>query len=398
MDFALPEELLDLKRRVCAFVEQELLPLEEECEANDDIAPERWWELRRKAASLGLTSFSFPRSVGGAGLGQLGEVVAFEELTRVGHGLASVVPYPSPILMACTGEQRERFLYPCIRGEKVDSFALTEYGAGSDARGIRTSAVRTSDGWLINGIKRFAGNGDRADFVIVFALAGGQADQVTAFLVETSTPGFRVLRRYRMMGLRGMHVTELAFEDCLVPHDNVLGDIGKGFELARDWLTNGRILVGATALGMGERVLALAREHALRREQFGQPIADFQAIQFMLADSAVDLMATRALTYDAAATADRGDDRRAAHLKAAMAKLYGSEALWRITDRAVQILGASGYVSGSFVERAYRNARIERIWDGTSEIQRGVIARAVLKHGLKAWGPEWDRDALLASA
>jgi acyl-CoA dehydrogenase len=385
--------LEELRQRARAFVDEELLPLEDENEDNDGIPAERWWELRRKSVELGIASVGFPTEMGGGGLGQMGEVVLYEELMRVGAALASVVPFPTPILMAGTESQREKFLYPSIAGEKIQSFAITEDEAGSDARGIKTSAERVDGGWRINGVKRFAGNGDRADFIIVFAVTAPEADtdRVTSFLVETDTPGFRVLKRHKLMGLRGWHVAELAFEDCFVPDEHVLGDIGKGFELARDWLANGRIIVAAGCVGQSARLLEMSRQHALNRVQFDQPIAEFQAIQFMLADSLMDLTIARNLTYEAAESADRGDDRRVTHIKASMAKLFASEALARIADRAVQIHGATGFLAGNFVERTYRNARIDRIWDGTSEIQRGVLARAVLKHGPLAAGDPHER-------
>ncbi len=384
MKYDLPPELEELRALVRRFVDTELLPWEDHVERYDGLPDDVERTLRAKAVELGLNAVGMPREVGGGGLSTLGQAIVEEELSRAGSGLAEVAPNPSNILLACNPEQRERFLLPCVRGERQDCFALTEPNAGSDAAGMEAHASRIDGGWVVNGNKRFISHGDTADFAIFFAVTdpGAERDRVTAFLIEKGTPGFSVGQIHETMGHRGYRQAELVCADCRVPDQNVLGDVGKGFDLARDWLREGRIMTAARCIGPAGRALELAREYALDRRQFNRPIADFQAIQFMLADCAVDLFASRTMTYEAARLVDRGASVREVNAAAAMVKVFASEALGRIADRAVQILGGMGYMQETVVERIYRNARIERIWEGTSEIQRSIIARALLRHGI----------------
>lgn len=384
MNDGLPPELQQLRGLVRRFVDTELLPWEDHVERHDGLPDDAEQSLRAKAVQLGLNAVGMPREVGGGGLSTLGQAIVEEELSRAGSALAEVAPNPSNILLACNSEQRERFLLPCVRGEKQDCFALTEPNAGSDAAGMQAHASHIEGGWLVNGNKRFISHGDSADFAIFFAVTDPDAerDRVTAFLIEKGTPGFSVGQVHETMGHRGYRQAELVCADCLVPERNVLGEPGKGFDLARDWLRKGRIMTAARCVGPAGRALELAREYALERHQFGRPISDFQAVQFMLADSTVDLFAARTMTYEAARLVDRGGSLREVNATASMVKVFASEALGRIADRAVQILGGMGYMRETVVERIYRNARIERIWEGTSEIQRSIIARALLRHGI----------------
>ena len=384
MKYDLPPELEELRALVRRFVDTELLPWEDHIERHDGLPDEVERALRAKSVELGLNAVSMPREVGGGGLSTLGQAVVEEELSRAGSGLAEVAPNPSNILLACNAEQRERFLLPCVRGERQDCFALTEPNAGSDAAGMEAHASRVPGGWLVNGNKRFISHGDTADFAIFFAVTDPSAerDRVTAFLIEKGTTGFAVGQIHETMGHRGYRQAELVCSDCRVADQNVLGEVGKGFDLARDWLREGRIMTAARCIGPAGRALEVARDYALERRQFNRPIADFQAIQFMLADSAVDLFAARTMTYEAARMVDRGAPLREVNAAAAMVKVFASEALGRIADRAVQILGGMGYMRETVVERIYRNARIERIWEGTSEIQRSIIARSLLRHGI----------------
>lgn len=385
MDFHIPDELAQFKQVVAKFVDTELLPYEDVVEENDGLPDDVADRLRRKAVDIGLNALEMPAELGGAGLGTFGHVLVTEELSRALPGLSSsVVPSPSNILLACNDEQRERFLYPCIRGEKEDCFALTEPEAGSDAASIKTRAVLRNDVWRINGQKRFISHGDSADFAIVFAVThpDRDRDRITAFLVEKGTRGFSVGQIHKTMGQRGYRQAELVFDDCDVPVDNLLGEPGKGFELARDWLRNGRILTAARCLGPMRRLIDEGTDYAKKRVQFGRPIADFQAIQFMLADCATELYAARMMTYNAAWEDDQGVDAKVVSAKAAMVKVFATEAYGRIADRVLQVFGGTGYMNEMYVERAYRNARIERIWEGTSEIQRGIIAKALFKRNL----------------
>jgi len=385
MDFTIPEDLVDFQKSVRKFVETELMPHEDYVEEHDDLPADVERDLRKKAVAIGLNALGMPEEVGGGGMGTLAQVLLFEEISRVLGGVsASTIPSASNILMACNEEQRQRFLYPTVRGDKQDCFALTEPDAGSDAAGIKTRAVLRDGSWVINGRKRFISHGDSADFAIVFAVTApdSDSDRVSAFLVEKGTPGFNVGQIHKTMGYRGYRQAELIFDDCVVPDANVLGEIGKGFELARDWLRNGRIMTAARCLGPMSRLIDEALDWSKQRVQFGQPIGEFQAIQLMLADCAMDLFAARMMTYNAAWDDDQGTDPRVLNAKASAAKVFASEALGRVADRVLQIFGGTGYMNEMFVERAYRNARIERIWEGTSEINRLILARNLLKRGM----------------
>jgi acyl-CoA dehydrogenase len=307
-----------------------------------------------------------------------------EELGRTADALIRrVFGQVYEMLLQCQGEQRERYLYPTVRGDKITCLGLTEPNAGSDAANIETTAERTGDVFVLNGRKHFISDGDIADYAIVFAVTdkalrarGG----ITAFLVDRDTPGFTTGRIQPMMGHRGYHHAELVFEDCRVPATQVLGEVGQGFKLVMTTLSRVRLAhIGARAVGMAERLLEMAREHASSRRQFGRLIAEFQLIQGMLADSATEVYATRLMVYNSAWEIDQGRDVRA---KISMVKLYASEMQSRVVDRVLQIFGGMGFCKELPIERMYRDARVTRIYDGTSEIHRTIIARQLLKDGL----------------
>lgn len=387
MDFTISEEMTDFRKAVRKFAETELMPHEDYVEEHDGLPADVTAEIRKKAVALGLNSIDMPEEVGGQGMGTLAQVLVAEELSRVLGGVSSgAIPSASNILLACNEEQRERFLYPTIRGEKQDCFALTEPDTGSDAAGIKTRAVLKDGNWILNGQKRFISHGDTADFAIVFAVTNpdSEVDRITAFLVEKEFEGFSVGQIHKTMGYRGYRQAELVFDNCVVPQANVLGEPGKGFELARDWLRNGRIMTAARCLGPMARLIDEGLEWSKDRVQFGKPIGEYQAIQAMLADCAIDLYAARMMTYNAAWDDDEGVDPRIVNAKASAVKVFASEALGRVADRILQVFGGTGYMNEMFVERAYRNARIERIWEGTSEINRFILARNLLKRGMFA--------------
>ncbi|MGP4019866.1 acyl-CoA dehydrogenase family protein [Saccharopolyspora sp. 5N708] len=382
MDFELTDEQRMIVDTVRKFVAVELEPHEDEVERLDEVPTELAEQIRSKAIEAGLYAANMPAELGGGGLDATGITLAERELGRTSYALQMLVARPSNILRACEGAQRERYLLPAIRGERHDCLAMTEPGAGSDVRSMTTRAVRDGDDYVLNGTKHFISHADTSDFVVLFAATGveqtsrGPKNLITAFLVDLDAPGLTVRRGSACVSHRGYHQCELAFVDCRVPVGQRLGGEGEGFELMGEWLGASRLSVAATSVGRGRRVLEMATRWAAERQQFGQPIGRFQGVGFQLADMATELDAAELLTLRAAAKLDSGGmtDR-----DAAMAKLFASEALGRITDRAVQIFGGMGLMAELPVERFWRDARVERIWDGTSEIQRHIISRALLR-------------------
>lgn len=376
MDYGIPEEFLELKKLTRRFVEKELLPHEEEVERNNDLPDGLRIDLRRKAIEIGLFGFNMPEEVGGPGLPYFAQVLIREELGKVNVALADVVGRPPKALLACSGEQKERFLFPALRAEKTWAFALTEPQAGSDAGALKTRALRADGGWILNGTKHFISHGNSADFVLVVAkVAEDATDLLTAFLVERGMPGFKVGRVHSKMGWRGYPIAEIVFEDLFVPDANRLGAIGDGLRLGMSHVGEARIGVAAHCVGMAQRAFDYAARHMTTRSQFGQPLGNFQGLRWMLADMALDIEQSRALLYAAARTMDTQGDARVA---VSMAKLSASEMANRVADSAVQILGGAGYVAESPVEMIYRDARAFRIGEGTSQIQKNLIARAML--------------------
>jgi len=384
MDFGLTDEQRSIVEVTRAFVERELYPHEEEVERTGVLRPELAAQIRTKALAAGLYAANMPEEVGGAGLDTVTWVLYEKELGRANYALHYCgVPRPSNILLAGTEAQREKYLYPCVRGEKIDCLAMTEPGAGSDMRGMRTKATRdesvVAGGWRIKGSKHFISHADEADFVILVAVTGADASgraQMSTFLVDLDTPGVAVHDGYRNVSHRGYTNSILDFDDVLVGPDALLGEEGKGFELAGEWLGSTRLQVAASCLGRAERALELSIQHAATREQFGQPIGRFQGVGFKLADMATELRAAELMTLHAAWKYDQGT---ATDSDIAMAKLKASEMLAMVADEAIQIHGGMGLMDELPLERIWRDARIERIWDGTSEIQRHIISRSLLR-------------------
>ncbi len=382
MDFQLTQEHKMLIDTVQAFVEKELLPYEDEVEESGEVSPELAEQIRNKALEAGLYAFNMPEEVGGLGLDYVSQAIIERELSKVSWALHVYVARPSKILMACKGRQIEEYLLPCVRGEKSDCFALTEPGAGSDAAGIKTRAKRDGDDFIINGSKHFISHAGDADFAIVFAVTdtvminGRERNQVTSFLVDTNTPGLAIRRGPICVSNRGYHQYEMFFDDCRVPADKVLGEIGKGWEVANAWLSAGRAMVAANCVGQAQRALALSTSWACDREQFGKAIGKNQGVSFKLADMATNIRAADLLMLHCAWKMDQDEMSDA---DAGMAKLFASEMLATVTDEAVQIFGGMGLMNETAVERLWRNARIERVWEGTSEIQRHIISKALLR-------------------
>ena len=381
MDLSLTDEQRSIVAVTRAFVERELYPHEEEVERTGVLRPELARQIRDKALAAGLVAANLPEDVGGAGLDTVTWVLYEKELGRTGYALQYTgVPRPSTILLVGTEEQRERYLYPCVRGEKVDCLAMTEPGAGSDMRAMRTRAVREEGGgWRIRGTKHFISHAEEADFVILVAVTGSDAagrPAMSIFLVDLDAPGVTVHEGYRNVSHRGYTNSVLDFDDVHVDDVALLGREGQGFELAGTWLGSTRLQVAAACLGRAERALDLSVRHAATREQFGQPIGRFQGIGFKLADMATELRAAELMTLHAAWRYDQGT---ATDSDIAMAKLKATEMLAMVADEAIQIHGGMGLMDELPLERIWRDARIERIWDGTSEIQRHIISRSLLR-------------------
>jgi len=377
MDFGLTDEQRSIVQVTRAFVERELYPHEEEVERTGVLRPELRDAITRKALQAGLYAANMPEEVGGAGLDTVTWVLYEKELGRAGYALHSAVGRPSNILLAGTDAQKERYLYPCVRGERRDCMAMTEPGAGSDLRGMRTKATRDGDGWRIRGTKHFISHADEADFVIMYARTDDATDgkSISTFLIDFDTPGVELHDGYRNVSHRGYTNSIIDF-DCRVSGDALLGEEGKGFDLAGTWLGSTRLQVAASCLGRAERALDLAVRHAAEREQFGQKIGRFQGVSFKLADMAVELKAAELMTLEAAWRYDQG---LATDADIAMAKVKATEMLAMVADEAIQIHGGMGLMDELPLERIWRDARIERIWDGTSEIQRHIISRALLR-------------------
>jgi acyl-CoA dehydrogenase len=383
MDFTLTDEQRLIVDTVRAFVENELYPFEDEVERLDEVPPELADQIRAKAIAAGLYAANMPAELGGGGLDAVSLVLVERELGRASYALQMLVERPSNILQGCNSDQRERYLIPAIRGERHDCVAMTEPGSGSDIRSMSATASRDGDDYVVNGTKHFISHADVADFIILFAATGtetaanGQVKKkITAFLVDKDSPGLTVTRGSGCVSNRGYHQCELSFADCRVPAANLLGEEGRGFDLMGQWLGATRLTVASTSIGRARRVLDAVTEWAATRRQFGQPVGRFQGVGFQLADRATELAAAELLTLHAAARCDEGTMTDA---DAAMAKLYASEMLGRMTDTAVQIFGGMGLMSQFPAERWWRDARVERIWDGTSEIQRHIIARSLLR-------------------
>ncbi len=383
MEFGLTDEQRSIVEVTRSFVERELYPHEQEVERTGVLRPELAEQIKAQAIRAGLYAANMPEEVGGAGLDTVTSVLFEKELGKANYALHSCIGRPSNILLAGTEAQRERYLYPSVRGERRDCLALTEPDAGSDLRGMRTRAVRDGDGWRIRGTKHFISHAQESDFVILFAVTGSASGndasgrkEMSTFLVDLDTPGLTLHDGYRNVSHRGYTNAILDFDDCLVPADALLGEEGHGFDLAGTWLGSTRLQVAGTCLGRAERALDLAVRHAADRVQFGQPIGRFQGISFKLADMAMELRAAELLTLEAAWKYDEGT---AGDTAIAMAKLKASEVLAMVADEAIQIHGGMGLMDELPLERIWRDARIERIWDGTSEIQRHIISRALLR-------------------
>ena len=380
MDFRYTDEQLELRDRASTLA-RDIMAYEDECEQHRGLSARSLSEIRELTLKASLNAINMPLEWGGQGLSILDQVVVQERLGQITNALWDAVWRPANALRHCTPEQRERYLLPAIAGDRRDCFAVTEEKAGSDPSLIETVAHSDGANYRLTGEKWFVTVGDVADFLIVQALVGPERAP-TLFLVDKDLPGVSVKRTPAYMHTFVFEHPEFVFEDVLLGPERILGDIGGGYELTRDWFVEERLMIAARATGAAERALTLASDWANERVQSGGAIASHQLIGAMIADSTCDIALCRALTHQVAWEADNGMPRKLLHAKAAMVKLTASEAAGRVIDRAVQIFGGRGYMRENPVERLYRDIRVDRIWEGTSEIQRMIIAGEARKRGL----------------
>ena len=382
MRFGLTEEQEMIVRTVRRFVEDEIYPHETQVERTGEVPPALAERIKARTIELGFYACNFPEEVGGAGLSHLEFALVERELGRGSMALTHFFGRPQNILMACNADQRERYLLPAVRGERMDALAMTEPDAGSDVRAMKCSARRDGGDWVVNGTKHFISGADHADFVIVFVATGedetpkGKKKRITTFLVDRGTPGFEIAEGYRSVSHRGYKNCILRFEDCRLPDAQVLGEVDGGFAVMNEWLYATRITVATMAVGRARRVFDYALGYSAERKQFGQQIGKFQGVSFQLADMITEIDAADWLTLAAAWRLDEG---LPANREIASAKLYATEMLARVTDAAIQIHGGMGLMDDLPLARFWRDARVERIWDGTSEIQRHIISRDLLR-------------------
>ena len=382
MDQVINQENALLLTTVRKFLEEEILPYEEEVDKTGEVNPELGKQIEARAKEIGLFAANLPTEVGGGGLDYRSMLVLEREYGKTSHALHSWIARPTEILLACDEEQRQEFLYPCVRGEKRELFALTEPGAGSDVMGMKSNAVRDGDDWVLNGSKHFISGPCMPDFAIVFAVTGedkterGVRKRITAFLLNRGEKGFDIKEGTKCVSYRGYKTFALNFDDVRLSKRMVLGKEGEGLTLSGKWLGMGRIWVGASCCGKAERMISLASEWAADRKQFGQPIGKFQGIGFRLADMAVGLRAADLMVNDAV---DKAENKIMKDEDAAMVKLFCSEMVNKVADDTVQIFGGMGLMEEMPIQRLWRDSRLERIWDGTSEIQRHIIARSILR-------------------
>ena len=383
MDFALTDEQEMVVDTVRAFTERELVPHEEEVERLGDVRPELVAQIRDRALDAGIYAANMPADLGGGGLDNLTMALVDRAFGWTQYALHYVVARPSNILQACVGDQIEEYLLPTIRGERVDCLAMSEPDAGSDVRGMTCRAVRDGDDYVINGTKHFISHADLADYTILFAATGeeetprGPKKLITSFLVDHDTPGLEIADGYRSVSNRGYNNCILNFDDCRVSASAVLGEEHRGFEVANEWLGATRLQVASVCLGRADRAMAVALDWAASREQFGQKIGKFQGVSFKLADMATEIEASELLLHKAAS--DKMLGKNVTKI-GAMAKMYASEACVKIASEAVQIHGGYGFTKDFPVEKFYRDAKLCTIGEGTTEIQKLVISRDILKN------------------
>ncbi|HET8526051.1 MAG TPA: acyl-CoA dehydrogenase family protein [Actinomycetota bacterium] len=382
MDLRLTDADLELKERAYAFTTAVLFPLELECEQNDGLSPESFAAAHRAVLDAGFNAINHAKADGGQGFDLLQQILIEEEWGKATGALWDIPWRPSIPLAQGTPEQKERYLRPACRGERRDAYAITEEQAGSDPSMVQTTARRDGDGWVLDGTKWHVTAGDVADFLLVHAHVDGDPNLATVFFVDKDLPGVEVVRTPKYAHTFVFEHPIFALEGVRVGADAVLGEVGSGYELTKEWFVEERIMIGARTMGAATRALELSLAFANERVQFGEPIVSFQAVEFMLADMASQIMAAKSMLYRVGWQAARGEtSRKELHALASAVKLVCSETAGRVADAAVQIHGGRGYMREQPVERLWRELRVDRIWEGTSEIQRMVIGNELRKRG-----------------
>lgn len=375
------------------FTDQVLLPLEEVTDRHGELPEEHRAAVRQAVRDWGLAGINQSREHGGLGLSMVEQTVIEEQLGRVTNGLWTCVWRPPVSLRFGTQAQIEEYLVPSSRGERRGCFAITEPDAGSDPRRVRTTAALRDGMWRLTGEKWFVTSYNASDFIIVHAHVDGDPDKPTLFLVDKPAENMRHLRSPAFMHNFAFDHAELRFEETPVAPDRMLGGIGQGFELTKDWFVEARLQIASHAVGAATRAAEIANAHASTRHQFERPIRDFQGVEFMLADMAVELFAAKSMLYRVAWEIDAGADRKTVHAHASALKLYCSEAAGRVIDKALQVMGGRGYMRENPIERLYRDIRVDRIWEGTSEIQRVVMGGQIRKRGMAVYTEAVGREA-----
>jgi acyl-CoA dehydrogenase len=380
-DFRLSPAHRALQDKARAFVDEVLVPFELDCEHGEGLPEDRIAKIRQAVLDWEFNAVNHARADGGQGFTPFEQMLLNEQLGRATGALWNLVFQPASALRFCTPEQRREYLIPTCQGRRREAYLITEPGAGSDVRSVRTRADPADGGFLISGEKSFT-DGGGADYLLVHAHVDGDPDKPTVFFVDKAQPGVRVVREPKFTHHYAWGHPQFAFEAVAVGADKVLGQVGEGFELTKDWFVEARLAIAARCVGAATRATEVANSFAAERVQFGRPIRDFQAIEFMLADMAVEIMAAKSMVYRVCWSITTTPDPKRAHAHAAAAKLYCSEMAGRVCDRAVQILGGRGYMRDNPVERLWRDTRVDRIWEGTSEIQRVIIGGQIKKRGL----------------
>jgi alkylation response protein AidB-like acyl-CoA dehydrogenase len=382
MDLSLSADDKAVQARTRAFAEAYLFPCELECEAKEGLSKKSLQTIHRAVLEHRLNGFNHGKEDGGQGFTHLQQLLLHEELGKATCGLWTLVWTASLPLNQGTPAQRRDYLLPINAGKRRACYAITEPGAGSDPRLVRTQAVKRKGKYRLSGEKWFVTSADASDVILVHAHVDGDPDKPTLFIVDKDLPGVSVKRVPKFMHTYVFEHHEMLFDEVALDETKILGRVGEGYELTKDWFVDARLEIAAHCVGAAIRATEIANDYAASRVQFGRPIRDFQAIEFMLADMAVEIMAAKSMLYRIGAEMDRGLDRKLVHAKASALKLYCSEMAGRVIDKAVQILGGRGYMRENPVERLYRDIRVDRIWEGTSEIQRAIIGGQIKKRGL----------------